>query len=163
MKSLWIKNLYDVCIWIREWRFIRKGITLQTTSTASCSWTTCEFNKRGGLTKETQINWFLFIDFSEVYLAMRHLHLGQHHRALKCQPHRGPSLETQLKKHKYLIFYKNLSNKKMNWMECILLCARSSADLPLPAVPAFGPAFLNMGAFFSMSGSIKKRIFDPRI
>lgn len=58
--------------------------------------------------------------------------------------------------------HKNQNNNKKG-LQLNLLCARSSADLPLPAVPAFGPAFLNIGAFFSMSGSIKKRIFEPRI
>lgn len=44
-----------------------------------------------------------------------------------------------------------------------LLCALSNADFPRPAVPAFGPCRLNIGAFFSMSGSMRKRIFEPRI
>lgn len=43
------------------------------------------------------------------------------------------------------------------------LCARIMADLPRPAVPDFGFDFLNMGAFFSMSGRIMKRIFEPRM
>uniref|UniRef100_A0A7G3B122 Uncharacterized protein n=1 Tax=Lutzomyia longipalpis TaxID=7200 RepID=A0A7G3B122_LUTLO len=42
-------------------------------------------------------------------------------------------------------------------------CARSIADFPLPAVPDFAPCFLNIGAFFSISGSMRKRILDPRM
>jgi hypothetical protein len=41
------------------------------------------------------------------------------------------------------------------------------ADFPLPdaaaELAAFAPCLLNMGAFFNMSGSIRKRIFDPRM
>lgn len=46
-------------------------------------------------------------------------------------------------------------------------CALRMADLPLPAAPPlpvpFWVIFLNIGAFFNMSGSIKNRILLPRI
>ena len=41
------------------------------------------------------------------------------------------------------------------------------ADFPLPdagpELAALAPCLLNMGAFFNMSGNIRKRIFDPRM
>lgn len=57
---------------------------------------------------------------------------------------------------------------KMDAVTCLLIinkslpCARSIALFPRPAVPAF-VCFLNIGAFLSMSGSIRNRIFDPRM